>query len=143
VRYLGPSLEEARMKKIYIVDDDRNIVESVSIVLKSKGYEIQAQYDEENLLKNVEKYRPDLVILDVMFPEDEGAGFEMARTLKRNDSTKSIPILMLSAVNVRGKYPGKFSNKDRDDSYFPVEEFADKPINPKDLLAKVEAMLKA
>jgi CheY-like chemotaxis protein len=131
------------MKKIYIVDDDRNIVESVTIVLKSRGYDVAAQYDEENLVANVKKYGPDLIILDVMFPENEGAGFEMARTLKGDAATKSIPVLMLSAVNVRGKYPGKFSNKDRDETYFPVEEFVDKPVNPKDLLNKVAAMLKS
>jgi CheY-like chemotaxis protein len=129
------------VKKIYVVDDDRNIVESISIVLKSKGYDVTAQYDEENLLPNVQKAKPDLIILDVMFPQDEAAGFEMARSLKNNDKTKSIPILMLSAVNVRGAYPGRFSNKDRDDQFFPVEEFADKPIKPADLLTKVAKMI--
>ena len=74
------------MKKIYIVDDDRNIVESLSIVLKSKGYSVQAQYDEENLLQNIEKAKPDLIILDVMFPQDPGAGFEMARSLRGNNN---------------------------------------------------------
>ncbi|MFH1017118.1 MAG: response regulator [Pseudomonadota bacterium] len=129
------------MKKIYIVDDDRNIVESLTIVLKSKGYDVGAQYDEEKLLENVAKFGPDLIILDVMFPQNEGAGFEMARSLKGNDRTKKIPILMLSAVNRRGIYAGQFSTKDKDDSWFPVDEFVDKPINPTDLLRKVEAML--
>ncbi len=129
------------MKKVYIVDDDRNIVESISIVLKSKGYGVAAQYDEENLLANVTKFAPDLIILDVMFPQDEGAGFEMARTLKGDDRTKNIPILMLSAVNLRRIYAGQFSNKDRDDTWFPVDEFVDKPINPTDLLNKVTEML--
>ena len=131
------------MKKIYIVDDDRNIVESISIVLKSKHYEVGAQHDGENLLENVRKFGPDLIILDVMFPQDEGAGFEMARTLKHDPRTQGIPILMLSAVNLASIYPGKFSNQDRDDSFLPVNEFVDKPINPTDLLRKVETLLKA
>lgn len=129
------------MKRIYIVDDDRNIVESLSIVLKSKGYEVASQNDEENLVPNVRNFNPDLIILDVMFPEDDGAGFGMARLLRKNSQTESIPILMLSAVNERGIYPGKFSNQDRDESWLPVNEFVEKPIKPNELLEKVEKML--
>ncbi|MFH1262920.1 MAG: response regulator [Pseudomonadota bacterium] len=130
----------AKVYKVYIVDDDRNIVESLSIVLKTAGYEIGCQYDEENIVSNVEKFKPDVVILDVMFPEDDSAGFELARKLKTNDSTNRIPILMLSAINEKGIYTGKFSNRDRDPSWLPVQEFVEKPINPKALLAKVEAL---
>ncbi len=126
--------------KVYVVDDDRNIVESLSIVLKSAGYEVGAQYDEENLIENVQKFSPDVVILDVMFPEDDSAGFELARKLKNNSATNRIPVLMLSAINEKGIYTGRFSNRDRDESWLPVQEFVEKPINPKALLAKVEAL---
>ncbi|MEI7616620.1 MAG: response regulator, partial [Actinomycetota bacterium] len=60
------------MKKIYIIDDDRDIVESVSIVLKANGYEVSAQYDDENVVENVIKYSPDIIILDVMMPKMDG-----------------------------------------------------------------------
>jgi len=129
------------MKKIYIIDDDRNIVESLKIVLESRGYKVGAQYDQNNVVENVHKFGADLTILDVMFPEDDGAGFVMARSLKGDDNTKHIPILMLSAVNEKGVYAGTFSNRDRDEAYLPVEEFVEKPINPKDLLQKVEKIL--
>ena len=131
------------MKKIYVVDDDRNIVESLFIVLKSKGYDVAAQYDEENLIGNVKTYRPDLIILDVMFPQNEAAGFEMARDLRNDSETQEIPILMLSAVNERSIFAGKFSNRDRDETWLPVNEFVEKPIKPKDLLDKMQAMLEA
>ena len=64
------------MKKIYIIDDDRDIVESMSMVLKANGYEVSAQYNDENVVENVLKYNPDLIILDVMFPENNSIGFE-------------------------------------------------------------------
>ncbi len=127
-------------KKVYIIDDDRNIVESLSIVLKSAGYEVQSQNDENNMIENVQSYDPGLVILDVMFPENESLGFELARKLKNNGTTKEIPILMLSAINEKGVYPGKFSNRDRDESWLPVHEFVEKPVNPKNLLEKVESL---
>lgn len=129
------------MKKIYIVDDDRMIVESISIVLRAHGYQVEAQYDEKNVIDNLMRVKPDLVILDVMFPENSSAGFEMAREIKNCSTTQNIPIIMLSAINEKGIYVGTFSNKDRDDSLMPVNEFVEKPIKPENLLKKVESTL--
>ena len=128
------------MKKVYIVDDDRNIVESLTMVLESSDYEVKSQFNQENVVENTAEYAPDLLILDVMFPEDDGAGFEMARDLRSDDRTKHIPILMLSAVNEKGIYAGTFSNRDRDDAFLPVDEFVEKPINPSDLLEKLQKL---
>jgi len=129
------------MKSVYIVDDDRDIVDAMSIVLKSAGYRIGFQNDEENLVKNVISFQPDIIILDVIFPENDIAGFEMSRLLKSNEKTKHIPILMLSAVNEKGMYGFTFSNRDKDDSFLPVDEFVEKPIQPEELLKKIAKML--
>jgi len=129
------------MKKIYIIDDDRDIVESVSIVLKSNGYEVAAQYDDENVVDNIAKFNPDLVILDVMFPENSSAGFNIARELKRDDRSTKIPIIMLSAINERGFYAGKFSNDDVDEEWLPINLYLDKPVQPDELLKKVKSVL--
>lgn len=129
------------MSRIYIVDDDRDIVESLSIILTKEGHEIASQFDDKNVVKNALDFNPDLIILDVMFPEDSGAGFEMARELKGDEQAKGIPILMLSAINERHMYPGQFSNKDRDESWLPVQEFVEKPIDPKALIEKVKDLL--
>lgn len=129
------------MKKIYIIDDDRNIVEALSIVLKAHGYAVAAQYDEEQVIENLIAQKPDLVILDVIFPQNPSAGFEIARQIRDNAATASIPVIMLSAINEKGVYAGTFSNDDRDDSWLPVDEFVEKPIQNKQLLQKVKAML--
>lgn len=129
------------MAKVYIVDDDRDIVDSLTIILKSKGHEVASQNDENSVAKNAAGFNADLIILDVIFPENESAGFEMARELKEDKTTKDIPILMLSAVNERGVYPGSFSDKDRDDAWLPVERFVEKPIDPKTLIEKVNELL--
>ena len=126
------------MKKVYIIDDDRNIVESMSIVLKSKGYEVDAQYDEKRVVENIIAKRPDVVILDVMFPENQSAGFDIARDIRKNKKTAKVPILLLSAINEKGVYAGTFSNRDRDEAWLPVNEFIEKPIRPEQLLQKVE-----
>ncbi|MBI4862132.1 MAG: response regulator [Candidatus Riflebacteria bacterium] len=129
------------MKKVYIVDDDRDIIDAMTIVLKSAGYEVGSQTDDHDVAANAIRYGADLIILDVMFPENEGAGFEVARALRENEATRSVPILMLSAVNERRIYPGRFTNKDRDEAWLPVNEFVEKPINPKALLERVAALL--
>jgi CheY-like chemotaxis protein len=128
------------VKRVYVIDDEQSIVESVSMILESKGYEVGAQNDDKDVVDNVVAFGADLVIVDVMFPEDSGAGFKMARALKSDERTTALPLLMLTAVNEAGIYVGKFSNKDKDESWLPVQEFVEKPIDPEALLAKVEAL---
>lgn len=129
------------MKRIYIVDDDRDIVEFITMVLEKAGYETGAQYDDRNVVENVGAFGADLVILDVMFPEDESSGFKLARELHTDEKVGQVPILMLSAINERGIYPAKFRNRDRDDEFLPVQAFVEKPISPEALLAKVKKLL--
>ena len=128
------------MKRVYVIDDEQSIVESVSMILESKGYEVGAQNDDKDVVDNVVAFAADLVIVDVMLPEDTGAGFKMARALKADERTAALPLLMLTAVNEAGIYVGKFSNKDRDETWLPVQEFVEKPVDPEVLLAKVEAL---
>jgi CheY-like chemotaxis protein len=128
-------------KKIYIIDDDRDVVESMSIVLKKNNYDVSAQYDDQKVEANVKGVKPDLIILDVMFPEDASAGFGIARKLKNDEQLKAIPILMMSAINERGIYVGKFSNKDIDESFLPVNMFLEKPVKPAQLLERVAQLI--
>jgi DNA-binding response OmpR family regulator len=129
------------MKKIYIIDDDRGIVEAMRIVLKAHGYEVACQYDDENVIANLIAQKPDLVILDVIFPQNPSAGFDIARQIKNEKTTASIPIIMLSAINEKGVYAGTFSNNDRDDSWLPVDQFMEKPIQNDQLLLKIKTVL--
>jgi len=129
------------MEKIYIIDDDQDIVESISMVLKANDYEVAAQYNDEDVIENVSKFNPDLIILDVIFPEDHSAGFKIARALKSDDKLVKIPIIMLSAVNEKGIFMGRFSDQDIDQSWLPVNKFLDKPVQPKELLQLVKSVL--
>lgn len=128
------------MKKVYVIDDEPSIVETVTMVLESKGYEVGSQNDDKDVVDHVASFGADLVILDVMLPEDDSAGFKMARSLKADARTQDLPLLMLSAVNEAGIFPGKFSNKDIDDSWLPVSEFVEKPVKPALLIEKVQAL---
>ena len=129
------------MSKIYIIDDDRDIVDAMTMVLESEDHEIAFQNDEDDVIGNVSDFGADLIILDVIFPENDGAGFEIARKLKHDEKTKNIPIAMLSAVNEKGQYSGTFSNADKDDVYLPVDEFVEKPLVPAELVKLVNKLL--
>jgi len=128
-------------KKIYIVDDDPNIVEFLTLVLEDDGFVVQSQLDDVDACAKIAASGCDLVILDVMFPEDDSRGFSIARELRSLEQTARIPILMLSAINERHIYVGDFSNRDRDDTWLPVDEVLEKPVRPYDLLAKVRHLL--
>lgn len=129
------------MGKIYIIDDDRDIVDALTMVLEAEDHKIASQYDEDDAVENVSDFGADLIILDVIFPENDGAGFEIARKLKHDEKTKNIPIAMLSAVNEKGQYSGTFSNVDKDDVYLPVDEFVEKPLVPVELIKLVNKLL--
>jgi len=126
--------------KIYVIDDDPDIVESITMVLESNGHVVGSQLDDIDAPKNVAAFGADLIILDVMFPGNDSAGFEMARAIRRDDAVKHIPLIMLSAINEEGDYAVTFSNDDRDDAFLPVDVFVEKPIKPEVLLAKIDEL---
>ena len=128
------------MKRVYVIDDEPSIVESVSMVLEGNGYVVGSQNDDKDVVDNVVEFGADLVILDVMLPEDTAAGFKMARALQADERTAALPRLMLTAVNEAGIYVGKFTNKDLDETWLPVQEFVEKPVVPEVFLAKVKAL---
>lgn len=131
------------MVKIYVVDDDPDIIDFLTLVLEKEGYKIGFQYDEIDVVGNIASFEADLIILDVIFPENDSAGFEIARKLKQDERTKNIPIIILSAVNQMGNYSGSFSNRDKNDIYLPIEEFTEKPIEPAKLLKVVKKLTKS
>jgi DNA-binding response OmpR family regulator len=131
------------MAKILIIDDDRDIVDSMTVILTSSGHKVEVKPDTNDIVESVMQINPDLIILDIMFPEDQQAGFVAARTLRKckHDKVKNIPILVLSAVNQWSDMSFHFSDSDISDDFMPVEAFIEKPVEPKVLLSKVKEFL--
>jgi DNA-binding response OmpR family regulator len=80
--------------KVLIVDDEPNIVLSLEFLMKQQGYETRVARDGDEALAEVERFRPDLVLLDVMLPRRDG--FEVCERL-RADGWSQLRILMLTA----------------------------------------------
>lgn len=128
------------MAHLLIVDDDEDFASATALVFRDAGYEVEVQLDTRNAIASMEKRKPDLVILDVMFPENSSAGFELARTIQHfNEKLKDIPVLMLTAVNT--KFPLGFSSRDIDDHWLPVADFVEKPVDFDVLKNKVAGLL--
>jgi DNA-binding response OmpR family regulator len=80
--------------KVLIVDDEPNIVLSLEFLMKQRGYETRVARDGEEALEEVERFRPDLVLLDVMLPRQDG--FEVCQRL-RAQGWSDLKIVMLTA----------------------------------------------
>ncbi len=83
------------MKKILIVDDEQDIVESLKFVLEASDFTCYCAYNGEDGLRLAKEIMPDLIILDVMMPKING--YKISRLLKYDKKYKDIPILMITA----------------------------------------------
>ena len=124
------------MSYILIVDDDEDFASAVAAVLRSSGHLVAMEPGPENVLQRISEQRPDVLILDVMFPENPSAGFELARQVQRKFA--GIPTLMLTAVNQQ--FPLGFSNRDIDSTWLPVTDFVEKPVDFDVLCEKVRKL---
>ena len=82
-------------KRVLIVDDEQDIVESIKFNLELEDIECLEAYDGEEALSKAKKERPDLIILDIMLPKING--YKIARLLSFDEAYKDIPIIMLTA----------------------------------------------
>jgi len=82
-------------KKILIVDDEVDLVETVRYPLEMEGFNVLVSYNGEDALSQARKEKPDLILLDLMLPKLDG--YKVCRLLKFDERYKNIPILMLTA----------------------------------------------
>jgi DNA-binding response OmpR family regulator len=127
------------MAYLLIVDDDEDFATAVATVLRGEAHDVRIEMDLSAGIRCMTERRPDLVVLDVMFPEDSTGGFELARQMRRHDTLKGVPILMLTAVNT--KFPLGFSSQDIDEDWLPVTDFLEKPVDLDVLADRVATIL--
>ena len=120
------------MKKILLVDDEQDIVETLKFVLESDGYSCYCAYNGEDGLKLAKEIVPDLMILDVMMPKING--FKISRLLKYDAKYKDIPIIMLTARSQDSdKQIGEETGAD---------VYITKPFEPLEVMARVRSNLR-
>src|SRR5215469_7798286 len=120
------------MRKVLVVDDEPVLVETIAYNLEQAGYEVATAADGASALEAAQRERPDLVILDIMLPEMDG--LEVCRLLRREHSTATTPIMMLTA---KGEEIDKVVGLE-----VGADDYVTKPFGRRELLARVRALLR-
>jgi CheY-like chemotaxis protein len=116
-------------QKILIIDDDLDIIETTGALLEYEGFEIHSAETVESGIEMIEKVSPDLVLLDIMFPEKKTRGFEAATEIK--EKYPDLPIFALTAIN--REYAFDFAKED-----IKAEEFINKPVETDKLIRLIK-----
>jgi len=122
------------MARILLIDDDDDLVQLLTILLKDSKYEVASAGDAAEGLAVCRKFHPELIILDYHLPGSTGA--HLFETFRRNKATVRTPILFMSAVASADEILGEIDDPD-------ISRFMPKPVNTKDFLRNLEEMLAA
>lgn len=115
--------------KILVADDDVNVHKSLNTYFKREGYQLLSAYDGEEALNYVKQSRPDIVLLDIMMPKQDG--LMVCREIRRQSS---IPIIMLTA---KGEEFDKLLGLE-----LGADDYVTKPFSPREVLARIKAVLR-
>jgi CheY-like chemotaxis protein len=116
-------------KQIMIVDDNRDNLELMQLILECAGYDVQGSTTGKEIQQGRPGQLPDLILLDIKQAEDEG--WSLCTHLKANEQTKAVPIILLS-----GSVPVRHLK-----AAYPADDFIAKPFELDTLLDKVEQQL--
>ncbi len=120
------------MNKILVIDDDIAINELIKVNLELAGYKVYQAHDGTTGFALCKQEIPSVVVLDVMMPEVDG--FTVAQRIRKNDSTKDIPIIMLTALSQLNDKVNGFN--------IGVDDYLVKPFEMEELQVRIRALLK-
>ena len=119
------------IRKILLIDDDPSISEVLQMFFEEEGYRVKSYEDGSDIELKIKKTNPDVLLLDYMLPGKNGA--EIAKSLRKKQSSKGLPIIMIAANKI---------NK-REAKEAGVDEFLEKPFDLYELLNTVKSYVKA
>jgi len=120
------------MQRVLIVDDDPDIQRLVSYNLSQAGFEVNLAASGRTALESIQKQPPDLIILDLMLPDVDG--MEVCRTLRQRETSRSIPIIMLTA---RGEEIDRVIGFE-----LGADDYVPKPFSPRELVLRVKSIFR-
>lgn len=119
------------MAKITVIDDSKATIDMLAAILRSGNHEVTAYLESNNVEINIASEQPDLILLDIVMPERNG--FEVLRALRRDSSTRNIPVILVSSKNqptdiLWGKRQG-------------ANDYITKPFTPESILSAIGQFL--
>ena len=120
------------MALIYIVEDDESIREIETIALKNSNYIVSAFENAKEFYKQLDELVPDLILLDVMLPDE--SGYDIVRKLRKRPATQDIPIIMVTAKTTEMDMIKGFDGG--------ADDYIKKPFSIMELITRVKALLR-
>lgn len=120
------------MALIYAVEDDKNILEIEMFALKNSGYQVEGFESAREFYKKLEQRLPELVLLDVMLPDQDG--LEIVKELRARPETRKLPVIMVTA---KSSEIDKVKGLD-----IGADDYLTKPFGVMELIARVKAILR-
>jgi CheY-like chemotaxis protein len=130
---------EHPVAKIMLIDDDAGLMDDMFVLLKDAGHTVTVSDTVDGAIEKLTADKPDLLILDVMFPDNPAAGFDLARKIRQTREISKLPIILLTGVNQH--FPMDFSSGDIDSDWMPVQDFVEKPVDFKKLQKKINKLM--
>ena len=121
---------------ILLIDDDPDFVDATRLVLEEAGYEVRTALHGQEGLDLARQKTPDLIILDIIMPEQDG--FMVCEALKADPELRHVPIMMLTSFAER---VSETSLAVRQGMMLEAEDYVDKPVRPPELLRRIEKLL--
>lgn len=128
----SPNPPQAKKRTILVVDDEKDIVDLITYNLQRNGYDVLCALNGTEALELAQKHAPDLVVLDLMLPGIDGT--EVARRLKADPRTASLPIIMLTAKGEETDVVVGLT--------LGADDYVTKPFSMKILLARLSSVLR-
>lgn len=119
-------------KRVFIIDDEPNMVKMATALLQENDYVVGSSNDPEEGLKRVIDSPPDLVLLDIRMPKMDG--YEVCKRLKANPHTKDVPVII---VSIRKEEADVVTGLE-----LGADDYIEKPLRKRELLARVKAVLR-
>lgn len=128
---MSASNKKKRVQKhIMVVEDNSAILDVITLILQSEAYNVVGRQNSINLLNEIQKFDPDLIIMDIMLPDADGR--EVLSMIRLEDSIKHIPVLMISA---------RYTAENLRNEQHTPNGFLSKPFDIDSLLDNIESLL--
>ena len=128
--------------RVLVIDDDPDVLATTQLFLESRGHEVLTAPGPAEGMRQLEIEKPDVVVLDVMMPHGT-EGFQWLWSVRRHAdaAVREVPVIVVTSIHETT--PLRFHEGDADETgdYLPAQAFFDKPVDPDELAAKIEALL--